>query len=350
MRTSRPLLALFLPCLPAIAQNTAVFPSDHASVEGSTFDRRLPFTSGATVHTQIVYEAIDLQVPNGSSITQLGFRRDSTTVSLGATLDLQVFITATTVSAATATNNFANNQTSTPVEVFTRKQFVLPDLGNPLNPNPNGNLVLIPLDVPFAYTAGSNLAVDYWVHGSSANGSIDYYLDKGSFLATRAQYGTGCTASNNRVPVLDGPSGNGAAPGTWRLDFSRGIGNTVAVLAVSFGSTPANPLLGLLGAPGCDLFVDIGTMAVFTNLTGSSGAFMRSFPIPDAPWLNDVDAYAQVLMLDGNANAAGMVVSNAYHTQFGMTPRMTTISTTILTAATGSVVRNNGIVSLFRYQ
>ncbi len=30
--------------------------------------------------------------------------------------------------------------------------------------------------------------------------------------------------------------------------------------------------------------------------------------------------------------------------------RMTTIATTSLTSTTGSIVRNNGIVSLFRYQ
>ena len=348
MNTHPVTLSLLL-ALPLGAQTDAFLPSDHASAEGSTFDRRLPFSSGATQHTQIIYEGLDLQIPTGHSITHLGFRQDASIPSLGTTLELQIAIAATSVTAASATNNFANNQTSAPVEVFTRKILTLPDLGNPLNPNPNGNLVLIPLDVPFAYTAGQNLAIDYRVYSNGRGAAFDYQIDKGSYLASNVAIGQGCTGSNNQVPQLTGPAANGAVPGTWTVNFSRGRPNAIAVLALSLRQTPANPILQLLGAPGCDVFVDLH-ISPFTSVTSASGAFSRSFQIPDNPLLDDQDLYAQTIVLDTTANAAGLVVSNAYHTQFGMTPRMTTIASTNLNATTGSVVRNNGIVSLFRHQ
>jgi hypothetical protein len=333
------------------AQTTVFLPSDHATVEGADLERRLPFSNGPTMRTQLVYEGLDLSIPGGRQITHLGFRQDAAIPSLGTTLDLQIFIGPTTMTAATATNNFANNYAATPTEVFTRKTFVLPDLGNPLNPNPNGNLVVIPLDVPFPYVAGQNLAVEYRVHGNGLGAGFNYQIDKATFLATNGSYGQGCTGSNTQVPRLVGASTNGAVPGAWTLNASRCLGNAIAVLGVSFfEQNPPGTILAALGAPGCDVFIGLGGIATFTHVTSSSGNFSRTIAIPDAPELDDIDLYAQVIVLDAAANGAGLVVSDAFHTELGMTPRMTSIATTSLTAATGSVVRNNGIVSLFRYQ
>lgn len=350
MKTSR--LAIALSLLSAhdlTGQTTTFFPSDHASAEGSTFERRLPFSSGATVRTQFIYERVDLLIPGGTPITHLGFRQDAAIPSLGTTIDLQIFLGATTMTAATATNNFANNYASPPVEVFTRKIFTLPDLGNPLNPNPDGNLVVIPLDVPFVYTAGQNLAVEFRVHGNGLGAAFNYQIDKGTYRSTTATVGQGCAGSNARVPTLTGPTANASVPGPWTLNFSNGLANSIAVLFVAFAQTPPNPILQFLGAPGCDVFLDTGNMQGFTSVTDGSGRFTRTFQVPNDPLLDDLQLYAQTVVLDTAANNAGLVVSNAYYTELGMTPRMTSISTANVAGATGSIVRNNGIVSFFRH-
>jgi hypothetical protein len=342
--------ALLLSAASLCAQTTVFFPSDHAGTEGSTNERRLPLTNGSAARTQMLYEGVDLLVPGGAAITHLGFRQDGTIPSLGTTLDLQVFIGPTAMDAASVTNNFANNYSSPPTEVFTRKIYVLPDLGNPLNPNPNGNLVVIPLDVPFPYTAGENLIVEYRVHGNGQGAAFNYQIDEGTYRSTNGMYGQGCTGSDNRVPRLTGPTTNAPVPGTWTLNFSLGLPNSIAVMFVSFDQTPPNPILQVLGAPGCDVFISTANMQGFTSVTSGSGAFNRSFTVPNDANLNDLNLHAQTIVLDVAANNAGLVVSNAYHTQLGMTPRMTTIAATSISAATGSVARNHGIVSLFRYQ
>lgn len=349
MRTV-PLAIALLSALGLRAQNDAFLPSDHATFEGTSNERRLPFSNGATQHTMLIYEGIDLQIPDGRLITHLGFRQDAAVPSLGTTLDLQIFIGETTVTVDTATNNFANNQTSTPIEVFTRKTFRLPDLGNPLNPNVNAPYVIIPLDVPFRYTAGTNLAVDYRVHSNGLGAGFNYQIDKGTYRSSNGMFGQGCLGSNNKVPKLNGSTTNASIPGTWTLNFTQGLGSTIAVTGISAGQTPANPVLGLLGATGCDLFIDLAVVVFVTSVTSSVGSFNHSFPIPNNTAFNDADLFAQVIVLDAAANRAGMVVSNAYQTELGMLPRMASVATTSLTSATGSLVRNNGIVSLFRYQ
>ena len=99
-----------------------------------------------------------------------------------------------------------------------------------------------------------------------------------------------------------------------------------------------------------DLFIDLAVTIFVTSVTSSSGSFNHSFQIPNNTAFNDADLFAQVIVLDAAANRFGMVVSNAYQTELGMVPRMASVATTSLTTATGSLVRNNGIVSLFRYQ
>jgi len=344
-----PLTVVLLSGLGLQAQNDAFLPSDHASFEGSSFERRLPFSSGATAHVMFIYEGIDLQIPDGKLITHLGFRQETGIPSLGTTLDLQIFVGETTMTAENASNNFANNQTSPPIEVFTRKSFRLPDLGNPLNPNINAPYVIIPLDVPFRYTAGSNLAVEYKVFSNGLGTSFNYQIDKGTYRSSNGTIGQGCTGSNNRVPKLTGRTNNASVPGPWTLNFSLGTPNSIAVLGISAGQTPANPVLGLLGATGCDLFIDLSTTAFVTTLTDAGGRFNMTLQIPNNPAFNDAVLYAQTIVFD-MASAGGLTASNAYFTELGMTPRVTTISTTSLVSATGAVSRNNGIVSLFRYQ
>jgi hypothetical protein len=150
------------------------------------------------------------------------------------------------------------------------------------------------------------------------------------------------------VPSL---TGSGASvPGTWTLTFANGLPASIVVLLVSPTSAPGLTLLHGLGAPGCDLFVDPLNMVAITQLTASSGRFTANLSVPGSIWMNDLWAYAQVLTLDPAANAAGLAISNAWQTQLGVLPQMTTIHSTSMTATTGTLRRNNGIVSLFRHQ
>ncbi|MFQ5505542.1 MAG: hypothetical protein ACE5F1_12195, partial [Planctomycetota bacterium] len=114
----------------------------------------------------------------------IGFRNGSRS-DTGATIDLEAWLGYTTFNNTTITTNYANNANSgTPVLVYTRKKFNVPDMTP--NTSPTFFAGQIPLDKPFIWVqkTGRNILFECKVYGNSAgNRSFSSFWDNSSRLA-----------------------------------------------------------------------------------------------------------------------------------------------------------------------
>ena len=76
-------------------------------------------------------------------------------MTAAVTLRLEIFMAATTRTAATADRTFANNYGTPPINVFNTQTFVLPDLGVVVPP-PLVEEVWIPLTTPWVFDSSQN--------------------------------------------------------------------------------------------------------------------------------------------------------------------------------------------------
>ncbi len=76
----------------------------------------------------------------------------------------------------------------------------------------------------------------------------------------------------------------------------------------SWGGAPLPASLTPLGMPGCTQYVAADAAVV---LPANQGRAAWSMSIPDALWLTGFRFYQQALVLDAQANAAGVVATNA---------------------------------------
>lgn len=120
-----------------------------------------------------------------------------------------------------------------------------------------------------------------------------------------------------RVPELSN-SGLPVLGFTYSVGLANAVPTTFAVLASGLSdSTWSGGMLPmpLPGAPGCDLLVDpIVLTAYVTNLTGSAGGLIS---VPNTAGLVGVDVFHQWVVLDSQANAVGLVTSNAGRATIG---------------------------------
>lgn len=346
------LLALALP-----AQSVAIFPGDYTQVPEGPFNSPNRPLSGGTSRTQCLYESADLAIPAGRQIARLGFRQDATltTMDAGRALQLEIRMGWSDKTAANMVGTFADNYVSTPVTVFGPALFTLPNLRDPANPLPNGE-VWIPLTTPFAYNpGGNNLVVEYLVYGTSGGGSaFNYRLDRADYFSPTAQGPAGCPHSGGGTPTLT------VQPTRPQLSYtnsaSSGPGNSLAVLVIS----PANQLVPPFSlqpmvagiAPACTGQVVMAGAGVLTGFTSSGGSVGWSFQVPNnMPLYGGMFVSSQAAFFDFFA-PGGVVVSNGAQVKFGITPRSTVVygAGPPATTNSGSISRNYCPVALFEHQ
>ncbi|MFQ5505544.1 MAG: hypothetical protein ACE5F1_12205, partial [Planctomycetota bacterium] len=143
--------------------------------------------SWTPTHFQSPY--LGSEMPANLVINCIGFRHGNRR-DTGATIDLEIWLGFTTFDRNTITGNYASNQNSgTPVLVYTRKMYKVPDMGSP-NTTPTFFSNQIKLDKPFVWVqqSGRNLLFECKVHGNSAgNRSFSYFPENS----------TGTVASGN---------------------------------------------------------------------------------------------------------------------------------------------------------
>ncbi len=340
----------------ALGQNVAIFPDEYIAVpEGPFNSPNLPLANG-TSRVQCLYEAIDIAVPSGHSITKLGFRQDGdlTTMDTGRIINLEIRMGYTTLTAATMSTTYATNYATPPVTVFGPANITLPNLRDISNPLPNGQF-FVTLSTPFSYVpAGQNLIVEYRCFGNSGGGSpFNYRLDRANFYSPIVSGPAGCPHSGGGTPNLTvQPLAQGMS---YTASATACPGNSPGLLAVSLGTSLATPFpLNAVFAgvnPLCTGQVSPQNLLTPNIQSDGSGNMNLSFTVPNNPVFADLLITSQALFLDLFA-PGGLVVSNGVQVQVGARTR-----SSILHAAgaptsvtTGSVNANYCPVAFFEYQ
>jgi len=348
-------LPLFLLAAGLAAQSTSIFPSEYTAVaEGPNSSANLPLANG-TSRSLIVYDAADVTVPTGHSITQLGFREDATTTTLdnGRALQLEIRMGYTTLSPSSLSTTFDSIYDGAPTTVFGPTLFTLPNLRDAANPLPNGQL-FITLTTPFAYApAGRNLVVEYRVFGNSIGGvAFNYRLDRADFYSPVVTGAPGCQHSGNNVTQLTtSPVRTG---GYVYLNGANSPANSFAVIAVGVGTQLVSPYpLGVL-FPGiqasCTGQMDLTNLATIGVGTSAQGSFSPYYQVPNNPVFNDLWLSHQAIVLDV-FSPASIVTSNGVALQVGILPRSSILYANGLpsTTTTGTVSANYCPVAFFRW-
>ncbi len=335
----------------AVSQNYTVFPSDHTGVgpnltlPGASYVASNPYWYGVA-RQMMFYDHWDLHIPNGRSISRIGFPRDPGLSSTGYGILLKVQMGQSTLSLANVSTTFATNFTTTPTNVFANatgaaKIFTLPNLGTP-----GVDTVWLPLDAPFTFNASQSLVVDFQVSANqNGNNAFNYYLDSAGVLSADTSIGQACMTSGGATPRLT--SSSTYVGGNWALAISSAPSTTPMILFV--GVAPQNPgiALDIIGMTGCLLSVDPQWTGGYVSNSG--GYYNWNFPVPNNRALFGGRLYSQVAMLDVFANSFGWITSNGDDLQLGIQPQATLIygGQGNAQATTGNLATNFGLITIF---
>jgi hypothetical protein len=333
-------------CACALAQQS-IYPADYTAVpEGPLNSPNLPLALG-TSRVLCLYEAEQLGVPVGNTITQIGFRQDGATAATdnGRQLQLEVRIGYTTATVTTMVTNFDNNYAAPPVTVFGPALFTLPNLRDGASPLPNGQLWL-PLSTPFVYAPapGQNLLVEYRVFGTSGGGgSFPYRLDRADHWSPVSYGPPGCAHSTAGMPSL---TVQPTRPGlSYSCSLSQGPANSIGILLVDIGNSlvAPYPLTAVVAGiqPSCTGQLQPVGLATLSGATGAGGTDSWSFAIPNDNAFAQMPISSQALWLDF-FSPGGIVVSRGAEVLTGLRPRCT-----ILSAAGAPSVVQTGTVAQF---
>ena len=109
-----------------------------------------------------------------------------------------------------------------------------------------------------------------------------------------------------------GATGFASMGSTWSMDL---YGTTPGALSLIFVGDQRDPgpvelpVIGL-AAPGCFALIT-SIVLQYTSLSNAQGYATQPLPIPVDPALRGIPLYVQSATLDGPANPAGLVTSNA---------------------------------------
>jgi len=242
----------------AAAQTATISPSDRAQLEGSTFTHLPLGRHDARMQT------LHLDLPGGTVLTGHAYRREAAGVYggvAGFASDLEVSISMSPRTPATATSTFAANAGANATVVLPRRTVHFPATQRPpLDPAATFDLV-IPYQVPFVLPPqGGTVCVDVRVFGNITTGGNDrnfhVYLDghrcypNGVVRQPGYRYGNGCTAPGGTAATY-------ASMWLWNLGsdmqldlaLRHGIaadGSGLARVWVAFGDRPgAQPWPGM---------------------------------------------------------------------------------------------------------
>lgn len=348
-------IAFLGPC-DLTAQTRYVFPSDHQTIEGSTYSSDNPLSAGVA-RFQLIYSSWDLHMTHGAHITRVGFRADMAANAQGKSIQLEILMGETDrlldYSAGGLSSTFANNYINPPVTVFTRRIVALPNL-TPETTGPSSQIVFFTLDNPWTFHSNHNLVVDFFVTANNnGNTGFTYPLDVPTYTSTTTRFGTSCTTSTSQVPVLTSTTG-AQLGGYWSLSVSQSLPNAPGLMLLGTNNTNSGgiPLpysLGPHGAPGCSWLVEY--LALLPAGTSPSGSYGVYIPIPRVLDYYGTNLYAQHWIADVFANNLGLVTSNGVRSSIGSLPQAAYVRTyNNTTQTTGSLTIEQCITTVFELQ
>ncbi|MGE0141939.1 MAG: hypothetical protein AB7I19_03175 [Planctomycetota bacterium] len=325
-----------------LAQTFHTSPSEYANAEGNT-NNTIPWWSLSATYQQI-HDAPDLAVAFGSPIaviTSLNFRKDGGLSSsiAGRSIDAQITLGTTTISALTATTDFATNLGPSPQVGLAYTTVSLPGLSNSSLPNPIG--WSLPLTTPYVYASPTgNLCWELrFTNGSgSANAAMDAVSRSNS--VNNGLLGAGCAATGQSNAATIGARSLSMTTGAWRNRLDNAAASSIAVQLIGFG---AQQIL-LPGFCSNLEFLPVASAQSMTSATGQWDSTLTFGDLRDGPGL---DILAQFAFLDAGL-PGGVGLSNA--SSFSITPTSVRDITRIYAAPSqgglGNELATNGTVGL----
>lgn len=268
----------FLPILPLLvlgglaAQNTThVAPTGYGAIPGAG-GNAIPIWSDSATYMQ-VHDAADLMTvfPQAVAVIKaISFRIPNNGSLAARTMDVQVTMGTTPVTAATATTTFAANLGPSPQIVTPYTNINLPAVSHVSNPNPQG--WFFPAMMPYVYIIPQgNLCFELRMRNVSARGgSFDSVSGTSSVLLPLL--GTGCTATGQSSPSTIGARSLTMSTGVFAHRLDGGAANAATVMLL--GDKPQRITLpGLCGA--------LETLPLLTlgGTTNGSGSWSVSFTL-----------------------------------------------------------------------
>ncbi len=331
----------------AAAQSTLILPASATRAEGSSVDAQL--ASGIESRTQILISRSVLGPSAKKLLYGISIRRDTGMNTdlgkrgwKGGWIDLEIRASWTPADPKAPSRDFAKNHGKRVFSVYRGLVAVPTSTWSGSGPAPfrSPHALRVPFKIPLpAASSGAlclelvnrrpapstgklppeNWIADLWVQDLGARalsfGKDCFFAGKKSpvgFLATNAQVETSTLAPGASFEAeATGPKG---LPALALLGLSN----------KSFAGIPLPFDLGLLGAPGCKLYVSIDlAVAVPPRSFDRSypfGEFRLLFPLPNFTSLAGATLYQQWLFLEPRRNRLGLTASDAVLARFGTKP------------------------------
>lgn len=280
---------------PLFAQQYEVVPAAHASTDAVSYQ----WIAGASrpVRQQTLIGASHLTPLSGRTITAFELRRTAANeVYQGGSVSMSVRLSAAAVPPLQASNEFASNVGSAPVQVFAGV-VTLPTSPPQIGPSvawvPQ-NTLRIAFTTPFVYTGGP-LCIDI-VGTPIAGSNADWWMADAMFediAGTTLDLGGGCGTYGGPTHQWSNIARRTLLPGAYARFFAYGPPMSFGVAA--FGTRASTPiplsLLGFNSGSGCNLMLgslDALLLSVFEpethpGLTARGGVADIRIKIPADP-------------------------------------------------------------------
>lgn len=328
-----------------------IAPFGAQSNDGNT-GNTIPWWAGSATYQQ-VHNANDLiwVFPAPVALIRgLSFRCDATYSLTARTMDAQVTLGTTPVTAATATSTFANNLGPTPMVTLPYSPINLPPVSSGAT-LPNPQAWFFPFAVPYVYVINNgNLCWELRIKNSSSNATS--YTDAASAASPNANFmplvGAGCTATGQTLAATIGARTLVVASGAFlnRLDY----GAMSAPAAMVFGATRQQ-----LSLPGLCSSLETAPLVSLGGTTDALGTWSLSLTLGSLTAFPRATVYTQFAFADaGLAYGFGLSTCSPVTlpgtTTFGMTRIYAVPSNSGQgneNATTGSLGANYGLVTGF---
>jgi hypothetical protein len=312
-------LALFAAALPAQSAQPVPANADLADAHQS---HGLPFGVPG-FRTQILVDPFAV-APTTAILTGIAFRADRSSAPLagGVVPNVTISLSHCTQAVGALSETFALNVTGTPTVVFQGSVTLPPQTPGNAGPMPWNIDVQFPVPFVFSTVQGS-LLID--IVGNNAGGGFpSYYLDAAEGGGAVTQFGRG--GDNPSFDFLNLIASTGpdldprrVAPGN-TIEYHSTLSFTSPPGVLMLGLVPVTPPLdlGFVGAPTHTLYVDPAAFFVHSWQQSFIGWFStQAIAIPADPSFLSLRLYAQSVLFDPAANAAGLVMSHALETLIG---------------------------------
>jgi hypothetical protein len=278
------------------AQTTYIAPAGTQTVEGNSNNTIPWWTTSATY--QQVHDSADLLFvfPAPVAIIKgLSFRKDAgvTTIPSPRTMDVQITIGTTPVTAVAASTTFAANFGPTQLVVLPYTNVSLPMLNQVSSPNPQGWFFPFTVPFPCVLTSG-NLCWEMRFKNCSTGASAP--CDAVQSMAppptiVGALRGIGCTVTGQTAPSTIGLRSLALATGQYVNRLDRGPVSAAAAMVMG-AQAQTLTLPGLCGA------LETVPLISFPGTTDAAGSWTNSLTFGSLVNLPPATIYAQFAFAD----------------------------------------------------